>query len=704
MKRNAGALTLFLLWIAWLLIATGPFLAVNTAGFRPVAEIFSSLALALSFWLFSLGIGWRVFDLLRAWDSPTDLRGLLSKFLLSCGLGLGILSTAILLVGIYVGISRHILLATLAFAAVLIGPAWLAIATSIRQTLSHLASRTWPPFQILGVVACVAICSLALPAALTPTLYPDTARYHFGLARIFEQMGRIAPVGDFAEANISSNWQMLYLPQLLLVGEGSAQLFNWMALPMIALAVAVAAGPAAWLPSALAVLSTPFILGVAGLANNDLGVTLFAACMWLAMRSPKLKRPLLWAGIFAGVAVGTKYPAGLGVLAFLVSWVLFLRNSKTARIQGIAIFILGGIIGYLPWFVRNWSWTADPFYPVLSKWVVGADSPGAWVSEHYAREMATYGTGMEGWKRVVLAPWRITIGDPKFFESDCGLLLWASIPLLLWAAVRNPRSDGPRIPVAATVVGGVLWAIGPQVTRFLAPLVPGAAIAFGLSWKDWIRAAAIPATARPRFAYIAFALLVAVNLWQTLTSIAGFSDPWHFLLQAQSREQYLTQHSGLYRVATWLEKTSPTSRVLLLGEEGAWFFKNPMRLSGPFDRKWIAQQAQICTTEDELAVALRNAGIEYLCLNEERIFSLDKRFGYMSWPSDEARARFVRFVKTRTSLPYKAGNIHLYHIITTEPQTPQAQAPTPPVVPTMVEPTRPAPLYRVTPAAPRVGN
>lgn len=649
------SLVIGLLWLAWIMAALVPFLWENARAFRSPLAVAQAMGTGAWFWLIAAGLGWRCLRRLDAFDlSKRSLGMSLVRLLISCGVGMGLMATMALVVGSLVGVRVTVFLVALAAVIVAVGPGWMELVRQVVSVAQLLRSRVWSGGEIAAILLLMGLVGLQLPAALTPTLYPDTWRYHFGLTRIFEQMGRIQVAPDFAEANIASNWQMVYLPILLLSNDAAAQAFNWFTLPITAMVVALATRGTARLLAPLVLVSTPLLLGVAGLGNNDLGVTFFAALIWLVLRSGEPRSSVFWAGVFGGLAVGTKYPAILAVFAMLTGWGVLSRGRP---VQGKVwrLLLAGLCVGYLPWFLRNAIGTGDPFYPVLSKWLPWGDAEARWVADHYGMEMGTYGANLAGWWRILLAPWSMTVADHRFFESDVGVIYWSAVPLTVWAFWRRPFI---RDAMVACAVGVGLWSIGPQVARFLAPLLPVAAVAVAESWREWAGG-----RQQPRAWWVAGMGLLLINAWQTLTSVSGFSDPYGFLLQGMTREQYLAQHSPLYRIAQWAgQPATMKDKVLLLGEEGVWVFQNPVKISGPFNRKWIVEQAARSSSPAELAEHLGKAGIRFVCVNPPRMQGMDQRFGYLGWPSDAARIRFDQFLEKETQLVCSEGPIRLYEL------------------------------------------
>ncbi|MCC7519140.1 MAG: glycosyltransferase family 39 protein [Verrucomicrobiae bacterium] len=658
--RRAGTV---LLWPLWFAVVAVPWSETRFGLFANLAAAAHALVAAAWHWGLAMALGERVRRIrrssLNALGSPPCGREAVAdgergddpsqdavQWLFAAGIGLGLMAVLNLLWGTFVGVSRAKFLVFDALLAALSGGSWLRVgraALSAACGVRDAAHRR--PFAAAGMAV---LLFGTLPFALTPTLFPDTIRYHFGLVRLYETAGRIVVLSDFAESGLSLNWQMLYLGQIEVAGELAAQAFNWMTLPLLAAALALAAPRTGRLFAVVVALSTPFLLGVSATANNDLGVAFFIALMWLALRAGTGRRRWGLAGLFGGLAVGTKYPAAFAVAAVLVAAVgeeaWRARSERkggfplsAGRFWNLILFLSGGFLGVFPWLFRGAWFTGDPLYPSLSRWLPWGAENGRWVAEHYAREMTRYGGGMEGFARWLLAPWRATLAPDPWFESDLGLTVWLALPLTALALRGGGRA---RFVVLAAWFHGAAWAAGPQVTRFLAAAMPAFTLAAAEGWTA-LRDAAVRRTVRT----LMLAAVVA-NLWLCWMALAETTDPLAWFLRHSPRDAYLGARSPLYRAARELERrTGGRGAVLLFGVEGQSFFANPVRASGPFDPKWIVHESAAAKSPEELADRLRAAEIRFLCLDPHRIDYLDRQFGYASWPDAAARWRFMEMVR-----------------------------------------------------------
>lgn len=75
---------------------------------------------------------------------------------------------------------------------------------------------------------------------------------------------------------------------------------------------------------------------------------------------PELRMRLLTAGVFAASAVSVKLPGGGAALALAV---LAFGAFLPGGVKHIGWFLLGGAAAALPFFLRVWLATGDPFYP-----------------------------------------------------------------------------------------------------------------------------------------------------------------------------------------------------------------------------------------------------------------------------------------------------------------------------------------------------
>jgi len=435
---------------------------------------------------------------------------------------------------------------------------------------------------------------------------------------------------------------MLFMGQLLTVGDVCPQFFTWSTLLVTLVTIMASASPGARIWAGWIVLSLPFFISISTITNNDVGTALFGALMWLSIRETNVKNRWLLAGIMAGIALGIKYSA-LGAFAgFALAFLIIGSGTPRERIRLFVVICMGLGIGYLPWFLKNTLWTGDPLYPALSHVLPWATDAGRHVTDTYARELTVYGGGMDGVKRWVLGIWRATTEDSRYYESELGMTVWCSIPFFIWGFIRY-RSI--RLEILSFFFFIALWSAGPQITRFIAATVPVFALATG---EICFRLKEIRLWKGMR---VVIWLLVLSSTWIAFLTLAQFGNPYAYFLKRLSRTDYLLQYNPTYPAAKWLvENGHAHQKVLLLGVEDLYLFTNPLKYSGPFDRKWIVRQAHEAMTTEDLVARVNKEGIRFLYIDRVQAKALDRKFGYLSWPDKESEKRFISFFNQHTRL------------------------------------------------------
>ena len=125
-------------------------------------------------------------------------------------------------------------------------------------------------------------------------------------------------------------------------------------------------------------LSMPVIARLSHWGYIDLGITFYTTASLLCLlRWREERNQLRWlalTGISLGFALATK-PNGL-VAALLICSMFLLVVAKPPRkrlgAMGGELLLFGGLtlLPFLPWLVKNWFQTGNPFYPVIGRLVL----------------------------------------------------------------------------------------------------------------------------------------------------------------------------------------------------------------------------------------------------------------------------------------------------------------------------------------------
>ena len=530
----------------------------------PVCALLS-LLLAIGTGVLGVAIGERLLE----WLGVRPVSGG-ERVALAGGLGLGSLSYGFLALGL-AGLLRPVFIWTmLALAAVLAWPQIRRWPARWRENRPALR----PPgfFERVGITLIVAMLAIVLVRGLAPVTDYDGLAYHLVVPRDYLRAGRILPYPGEAHFNFPLTVDLLYIPPVLLGLESAARLIHLGFGVLLGLGVYTLAERllksrrGAWL--ALLVLGTTPVIGtVGGYAHTDLGWALFeflaayALLRWIAEE----EKGWLWlAGIFAGLGLGSKY-LGLPVLGAL-GLVLLIQRGLVARRPWRQVLGEGFLFGLValavaaPWYLKNWLWLGNPFYPL---WFGGAGWD-AYESAKLAFMGTSYGP-RRGVLGFLLLPWdlfRYSIGwfgpIPFAFPTPLSLLL----PLYL--LVR--RRPAINLILLISLIRFGTWAVSARSPRYLLDIYPLLSIAVAYLLMELTRKRG----GRLLIQGTVFVLLVANLTWQAALLVQ--EGPIPVVLGLEDREEYLAEHNHPpFQVIRFINQLPADSRVLFSGNGQSYY-------------------------------------------------------------------------------------------------------------------------------------
>ena len=329
----------------------------------------------------------------------------------------------------------------------------------------------------------------------------------------------------------------------------------------------------------LAVLLSPLmlILNRSVYAENTVALFFFAGLLVLKKeRKEPLKAGLL-AGLFAGGLLAVKLTAGGAAAALFFMCTCLLKNRKAC-----ILFILTCLLAALPFYLRIFLATGNPFYPFGSA-LFGTSS--AVEQHHHLLGSFRYGLGpLYG----TVFGWITTAFAGKLYDGIVlGFQLWVLIALPGAAFYFNrgrKRLKMLQVPFGALLILYLFWGLTAQQSRFLFPaffLLALLAAAALFLLKEKIRKA------------IWLLLLAGIlctpqllpHLRHNLISwrIIGlpWRDPLRYLAVSQNDPDFI-------RLLEAAGETPPDSRFLLLFEKRGLYLPRKHEIADPgFQEKYF---------------------------------------------------------------------------------------------------------------------
>jgi hypothetical protein len=427
--------------------------------------------------------------------------------------------------------------------------------------------------RILGLSILVILIAEIILSLVPPTAR-DELTHHLAIPRLYARAGRIIEVPMAPYSYYPMLLDMLYTPWVYWGYDSVPKLIHGLFGFLTGLCLY------AYLSRRMSAvygflgffffISVPSVLRLSHWAYVDLGVTFYTSASLLCLlrwcEDKNTKRWLLLAALSAGFAVATK-PNGLVawlLLFFLFVWVSVREPERGFRkiSSECMLFAIVGALPFVPWLVKNWLQTGNPFFPLLGGFFPSksgaADDGLSYVSLGvFAKRELLYG---ESWWQIAGLPLRLFFfgrdDDPQYFD---GVLSPALILLLPWTFKGKWLQEKKLLMgFALLFLLYALFLVDLRV-RYILPIVPPLVILliYGV-FNVYLR------IKRPAYLFavlLCFAAFHGYYLWRYFQA----ADPLGYLTGRESRAAYLTRLLPEYAAFQYVNRTlSPKAKIYLL--------------------------------------------------------------------------------------------------------------------------------------------
>jgi 4-amino-4-deoxy-L-arabinose transferase-like glycosyltransferase len=658
---NRGRFLLFFIISVLVTIIILPAIFANLWG------VFLALFLIL---LAAAEIGLLIFK----WVAPKLNVTFAEKFILAVVLGLGALMVLGLIMGIaglYIPVAAYFSLGLL----IAIGLPNMLFelrqnATFFRTSLYELFKQKDLRLASLGL-GFFFICFLgAYLWSLAPAIRWDSLSYHLAVPEIFIRNKAMIEIPESYNTYWAQYAEMLYTYAMLLVGQPLPGLLHLVSGILTALLIFLfgkrVMGPRVGLIGAVLFFSMPLVSFESGSTYIDLFVAmfvmaaLFSGLLWWLTNQ---KEWLLVAGIFSGLAFGTKLSAFVFILplvCLIIIGLVIRRSSLKGTILCLSSFGLPALVLYLPWAVRDFIWLGNPIFPYFSHLFPGSRA---------VLEIADWDLPVQNQSfliKMITLPWNLVVNSQQFYhEAPAGIV--GAVPLLAlpWFYWRQLIDREQRCRILPIVIYGVssfsLFFIVNNNARYLIPgfsaIVLLAAINLGnikgiheirnKYWRTVIIGSLI---------LVAGAIVLTGRLAEVIR-ITYFPEryPLKVDLGMETRDTFLSRTLPVYDIFSTLNLQPGQHKVLSLGMEYRLYTKS--QIFGLYFSPVIRQKVQAAKNEDELAQVLQQQGFDYIFLAPAEQRLSPKEYEVKALTSDFYH-RYTKIVATNQ-------NLRLYRFIST---------------------------------------
>ncbi len=457
-----------------------------------------------------------------------------------------------------------------------------------------LIEKVW--VWVLLVLNFLAMLSCFVP----PTFQTewDSLSYHLAVPKLYWMEGRIHYIPFTHHAQFPMTAQMLYLLGLGLTNLKSAavaKLFHWLFF-VLCLLTLLCWGTAVkqrdirlGLIAAVFFGSLPIAIFEATTAYIDLALTAYGLLCLFAIakfHSQPDGRWLVFAGIFAGAAAGTKYTGLLLIVLLVLLGVWAIMRVKEPRWGYLALGVLLASLIASPWYVKNWLWTGNPVFPFAYE-VFGGKNWDEKMARAYTISNREFGGGRDILTFLSM-PFNLALNEIRFGQcarkwfgnckqqGECGMqwkcgkfdnqdlptlgigvLPLALTPAAIFALAFENLPFAVSVPIFAMLGWYAWWFVEAQYLRYLLPALGCFAVLMGWGACRWLKVGVLTTVIIRVTISVGLIYTVIVALWQSIVL-----TPLPVAVGLVSNEDFLRTVEPTYRIAEFVNQALPRKAII----------------------------------------------------------------------------------------------------------------------------------------------
>lgn len=560
------------------------------------------LGFALFLALISAGLGCRLLRWAREEpEHPGD------RFGLAVPLGMGLVALAALVLGWIGGLNVAGLTALLCVVAMAGLPDGLRLARDLVRSMGFGSDgdRPTPIDRAMGLFLVVALAATAI-SSLAPVTDGDALCYHLQVPKVFLSQGFVLFEPDLHETVYPLATEMLYLIALAFRGPIACRCVQWVFGLVLAANAAALARPSlgrrAWWAGLVALL-VPAVTNGMTAPLNDVALAAFGAAAivaWTRYCDRPSRATALLSGVFAGLAVGVKYPA-LVLVGMLFPAVvlrpLVLRKKGSGWRDGARLgiwFASAALLVGAVWYLRAFIHTGNPVFPFFRSWFgAGLDE----VLDPIKRPLP-----VTVWNLLTaLGP--LTLEPHRFdsFAHQFGPVFLLFLPALF-------LEKAPKRVLGLVLLGYgflMLCMTQRQSMRFLLIAVGPLSVGVAYLATIWSERPSIPA----RLLMIALIGALGLEVGVTLTRAGRVAGT---VLGSESETAHLDRREPSFRVGRWVDENLPSTARLIGQDHRGFYIPRPYTMELAHRRRTgLGTNGE---SADEIVEVLRRRGFTHLLL------------------------------------------------------------------------------------------
>jgi dolichyl-phosphate-mannose-protein mannosyltransferase len=484
----------------------------------------------------------------------------------------------------------------------------------------------WVGWALWAAIFAILVVEVAL--GLLPPMSRDELTHHLAIPRLYAEAGRIIEVPIAPYAYYPMLLDMLYTPWVYwsydFVPKWIHALFGFLTGLLLYAYCGGRMNAAYGLLAFFFFVSTPVIARLSHWGYIDLGITFYTTASLLCLLGWREERKALrWLAVAAlslGFALATK-PNGL-VACLLMTFLFLLVVVKPPRKNptriGYELVLFGGLtlLPFLPWLLKNWFQTGNPFYPLLGNLFSSSTGSVGEVASFgelgiFAKRALLYG---EDFWQILGLPLRVFVSgqddNPRLFD---GVLTPILIVFLPWT-FKGKWPEEKAFLASFTLLFFIyaLFLVDMRI-RYIISIVPPLVIlaVYGI-FNAYLR------IQRPGFLFACLLIFAAWHgfyLWQYFLTAA----PLSYLSGSESRDAYLARRLPEYTSFQYVNRaTASTAKIYLLfiGRRAYYCERDYFHDGGDLPG-YLLGAIRTAKSSDQIVQALKQKQITHLMVRED---------------------------------------------------------------------------------------
>lgn len=510
----------------------------------------------------------------------------------------------------------------------------------MKETTLNYSAR-YVSVLLAGLLVLVVLCIVFL--SLVPPVSKDELVHHLAVPKLYLKHGGMIELPFMLFSYYPMNLDLLYLIPLYF-GNDIIPKFIHFSFALLTAGLLLGylkrrTGSGYALFGAVFFLSVPIMVKLSISAYVDLGVLFFSFASLLLLlkwsESGFKGKFLIFSGVMAGLAMGTKYNA-LVTTALLTLFVPILsaRRAKGNFFRSAShglLFLVVALLVFSPWMARNYAWKKNPIFPLYDHRFNPRSSSSSEADQSQDQSINA-GLGVfviregiyhETWWEIALVPIRVFFqgqdGSPKHFDGKLNPFLLL-LPAFAFWRIREDQEEvrkEKKVMLAFVVLFfAIAFFTSDLRIRYIAPIIPVLVVLSVMGAEKLHRA--MRKGNRGRGKNMVFALLM-VALASALAYngryvVAQFREvePLGYIAGAVNREEYLESHRPEYAAMRFINSHLPQdAKVMLifLGSRGYYCDRDYV-----YGDEALGSVFQGSNSAEEMRSKLKGMGITHLLI------------------------------------------------------------------------------------------